>query len=33
VLAELEHPHIARLLDGGATDDGRPYFVMEYIDG
>jgi WD40 repeat protein len=33
VLAELEHPHIARLLDGGSTDDGRPYFVMEYIDG
>jgi tetratricopeptide (TPR) repeat protein len=33
VLAELQHPHIARLLDGGATDDGRPYFVMEYIDG
>jgi WD40 repeat protein len=33
VLAELEHPHIARLLDGGSTDDGRPYFVMEFIDG
>jgi tetratricopeptide (TPR) repeat protein len=33
VLAELQHPHIARLLDGGATDDGRPYFVMEYIEG
>jgi serine/threonine-protein kinase len=33
VLAELEHPHIARLLDGGCTEDGRPYFVMEYIDG
>jgi tetratricopeptide (TPR) repeat protein len=33
VLAELQHPHIARLLDGGSTDDGRPYFVMEYIDG
>jgi hypothetical protein len=33
VLAELPHPYIARLLDGGATDDGRPYFVMEYIDG
>jgi WD40 repeat protein len=33
VLADLQHPHIARLLDGGATDDGRPYFVMEYIDG
>jgi WD40 repeat protein len=33
VLAELQHPHIARLLDGGTTEDGRPYFVMEYIDG
>jgi WD40 repeat protein/tetratricopeptide (TPR) repeat protein len=33
VLAELNHPHIARLLDGGATEDGRPYFVMEFIDG
>jgi tetratricopeptide (TPR) repeat protein len=33
VLAELEHPHIARLLDGGTTDDGRPYLVMEFIDG
>jgi serine/threonine-protein kinase len=33
VLADLQHPHIARLLDGGATADGRPYFVMEYIDG
>jgi tetratricopeptide (TPR) repeat protein len=33
VLAELQHPHIARLLDGGTTDDGRPYFIMEYIDG
>ena len=33
VLAELAHPHIARLLDGGSTDDGRPYFVMEFIDG
>jgi predicted Ser/Thr protein kinase len=33
VLAELQHAHIARLLDGGSTDDGRPYFVMEYIDG
>ncbi len=33
VLAELPHPHIARLLDGGTTDEGRPYFVMEYIDG
>jgi hypothetical protein len=33
VLAGLAHPHIARLLDGGTTDDGLPYFVMEYIDG
>ena len=33
ILANLEHPHIARLLDGGATPDGRPYFVMEYIEG
>jgi WD40 repeat protein len=33
VLADLAHPHIARLLDGGTTEDGRPYFVMEYIDG
>ena len=33
ILANLEHPFIARLLDGGATDDGLPYFVMEYVDG
>ncbi|HYK88786.1 MAG TPA: serine/threonine-protein kinase [Acidobacteriota bacterium] len=33
ILARLEHPNIARLLDGGATEDGRPYFVMEYIVG
>ncbi|MBI5282073.1 MAG: serine/threonine protein kinase [Candidatus Solibacter usitatus] len=33
ILARLEHPNIARLLDGGATADGRPYFVMEYVDG
>jgi serine/threonine-protein kinase len=33
VLAEFGHPHIARLLDGGTTADGRPYFVMEFIDG
>ena len=32
-LARLAHPYIARLIDGGATDDGRPYLVMEYIDG
>ena len=33
ILAPLEHPGIARLLDGGATADGQPYFVMEYVDG
>lgn len=33
ILAALEHPHIARLLDGGTTDDGLPYFVMEFIEG
>jgi len=33
ILAGLEHPNLARLLDGGATDDGRPYFVMEYVEG
>ncbi|MEO8126100.1 MAG: protein kinase [Bryobacteraceae bacterium] len=33
ILASLEHPRIARLLDGGATEDGLPYFVMEHIDG
>jgi non-specific serine/threonine protein kinase/serine/threonine-protein kinase len=33
ILAGLEHPNIARLLDGGATEDGRPYFVMEYVEG
>jgi len=33
VLASLEHPGIARLLDAGATDDGHPYLVMEYVDG
>ncbi|MDX2181335.1 MAG: protein kinase [Bryobacteraceae bacterium] len=32
-LARLEHPNIARLLDGGNTEDGRPYIVMEFIDG
>lgn len=32
-LADLRHPHVARLLDGGRTDDGRPWFAMEYIDG
>lgn len=33
VLAQLAHPGIARLIDGGETDDGRPYLVMEYVDG
>jgi serine/threonine-protein kinase len=33
ILASLDHPGIARLLDGGSTDDGRPYLVMEYIEG
>ncbi len=33
ILAALDHQFITRLIDGGTTDDGRPYFVMEYIDG
>ena len=33
ILARLQHPNIARLLDGGVTADGRPYFAMEYVDG
>lgn len=33
VLARLQHPRIARLIDGGATAQGRPYLVMDYIDG
>jgi tetratricopeptide (TPR) repeat protein len=33
ILADLQHPHIARLLDGGETASGAPYLVMEYIDG
>ena len=33
VLARLEHPGIARLLDGGVTPDGRPYFIMERVEG
>ena len=32
-LAMMDHPHIARVLDGGATDSGRPYFVMELVKG
>jgi eukaryotic-like serine/threonine-protein kinase len=33
ILASLDHPNIARLLDGGTTPDGLPYVVMEYIEG
>ena len=33
LLAELNHPNIARLLDGGDSEDGQPYLVMEYVDG
>ena len=33
ILANLDHPNIARLLDGGITPEGSPYLVMEYIDG
>ena len=33
ILARLDHPNIARLLDGGATDEGAPYLVMEYVVG
>lgn len=33
ILAGLEHPNIAGLIDGGTTIDGLPYFVMEYVDG
>jgi serine/threonine protein kinase len=32
-LALMDHPNIARVLDGGATDTGRPYFVMELVQG
>ncbi|HEY6328466.1 MAG TPA: protein kinase, partial [Blastocatellia bacterium] len=33
ILANLDHPNIARLLDGGTTEAGMPYLVMEYIEG
>ncbi|MEZ4586643.1 MAG: serine/threonine-protein kinase [Gemmatimonadales bacterium] len=33
ILANLNHRNIAALLDGGVTEDGRPYFVMEYVEG
>src|SRR6185369_8965258 len=33
ILAVLEHPNITRLLDGGSTEDGLPFIVMDYVDG
>jgi len=33
ILAHLDHPNIAKLFDGGTTEDGRPYFVMEFVEG
>ena len=33
ILAQLEHPNIARLIDAGSTPHGLPYFVLEYVDG
>ncbi|MCB1033078.1 MAG: serine/threonine protein kinase [Acidobacteria bacterium] len=33
ILADLQHPNIARLVDGGVTDDGCPFLVMDYVDG
>jgi hypothetical protein len=33
ILASLDHPNIAKLLDGGRTPQGQPYFVMEYVPG
>lgn len=33
ILARLEHPYIARLIDGGTTPEGAPYFIMEYVEG
>jgi len=33
ILARFDHPHIARLYEGGTTADGRPYFVLEYVQG
>ena len=33
ILARLEHPNIARLIDGGTTEGGYPYFIMEYVEG
>ncbi len=33
ILAKLEHPNIARLIDGGVSEDGTPYLVMQYVEG
>ena len=33
ILSNLDHPNIARLIDAGMTDDGLPYFIMEYVEG
>jgi serine/threonine-protein kinase len=33
ILARLQHPNIARLVDGGVTEDGQPFFALEYVDG
>jgi serine/threonine protein kinase len=33
ILASLDHPYIARLIDGGTTPEGRPFLVMEYVEG
>lgn len=33
ILSSLDHPNLARIIDGGISDDGLPYFVMEYVDG
>jgi len=33
ILASLHHPNVAQVFDGGTTPDGRPYLVMEYVDG
>jgi len=33
ILASLDHPYIARLIDGGATPEGRPFLVMDYVEG
>lgn len=33
ILARLTHPHVARLIDAGVSDTGRPYLVLEYVDG